>query len=406
MPSLSITNDAGRPLIAFVGTLWSAESCGGPWTGITNADSPLAIETNAARRFYRAAGHGTNSFFSGQSVVALSLTGPLQAFFEKAYAGLPDGIFPPLREKPWFDATLRIPGHTVPVSLRVRGNSSLQECPFPKLKFKVSREPREGTPFADARELKIGTHCAEGGTGPIGRLREQTATFREALAYETMDLLDFLSPRVRRARVTYRDTTPATNSSSVVGWEINRQALIFEDSELIATRLGGRVLADAELPALHATDFDLQLAVDLQFLHALLGNWDYSLGWDSRGVWNTEVIELTTGTKTNLIPVAGDFDLASFVTGYVRRMAPHNYHPELGDVEREALYATEQIQGRVPPANFAAAIRRFLPKRPFLETHIASATLDDTGRANALRHILAFYAALDTATSHTGIEAR
>ena len=34
---------------------------------------------------------------------------------------------------------------------------------------------------------------------------------------------------------------------------------------------------------------------DLEFLHAFLGNWDYSLALEGRGLWNTEVVELGTG---------------------------------------------------------------------------------------------------------------
>lgn len=92
----------------------------------------------------------------------------MQAHFDLALAGIPDGIFPPRREKPYFVGKVWYSGHEVPVQLRVRGNSSLQECPFPKLKFKVARVDRVGTRFADAREVKLGTHCADGGRGTVG----------------------------------------------------------------------------------------------------------------------------------------------------------------------------------------------------------------------------------------------
>ena len=65
-------------------------------------------------------------------------------------------------------------------------------------------------------------------------------------------------------------------------------------------------------------DFDAQLITDLQFFHTLLGNWDYKLATNGVGLWNTDVIELGDG---DLVAVAGDFDLASWVTGVVRVMA-------------------------------------------------------------------------------------
>jgi len=395
-PSTEIFSEDGKTKIAFTGILRSAETVLGPWQEITNADSPYVVDMAGAHRFYSAGSYGTNSIFSSRSVVALNLTGPLQIHFDMAYAGLPDGMIPPVREKPFFDGTLTMPGWVLPVSVRVRGNSSLQECPFPKLKFKVAKEYRLGTPFADARELKIGTHCAEGGRGTIGRLRDQTAAFREVLAYEVLSLMEFVAPRVRRGLVEYHDTTPATNSTSPVGWQIAREAVILEDIELVAERLGGRALSDLERTKLVASDFDTQLSADLQFFNALIGNWDYTLGWDSRGVWNTEVLEVTEGTKTRFIPVAGDFDLASWVTGLARRSAPRDYHPELGDVERETRYKLEEIQKRVSTEAFAAARQRFADQRTAITLQIASTRIDEEGRTNALRHVSAFYDALET----------
>jgi hypothetical protein len=225
-------------------------------------------------------------------------------------------------------------------------------------------------------------------------LRDQTATFREVLAYEVLELMGFIAPRVRRARVEYRDTTPPTQSAETVGWQLTRDALILEDIEVVAERLGGRALAETEIAEVDTGAFDGQLVADLQLFHALIGNWDYSLGWDSRGAWNTEVLELAEGTEKRLIPVAGDFDLASWVTGMARRLAPHDYHPELGEIERETRYEIEQIQQRVGPAIFIAARQRFADQRAILESQIVHATVDEEGRANALRHVQAFYDAL------------
>jgi hypothetical protein len=280
----------------------------------------------------------------------------------------------------------------LPVSLRVRGNSSLQECPFPKLKFKVSREDRGGTPFFDAREVRIGTHCAEGGQGTVGRLRDERAAFREALVYETMELTGFISPRVRRARIEYHDTT--TNGTADVGWRVTRHALILDDVEVVAERLGGRALEDEEVDALKDAGFEEQLVTDLSLFHALIGNWDYELSRDGTKMWNTDVIELADG---RLVAVAGDFDLCSWVTGKVRLNAPHDYRPELPDVPRQAHYEVEQIQKRVTPASFLAGRNRFASQRPAIVSQIALAQIDEPGRSNAVAHVMAFFDAVTAA---------
>lgn len=388
-PWIKLNREGDRVILTFTGTLQSASATDGTWTDIPNAGSPFTQDATETQRFYRAAA-ATESIFSSRSVVAWIVTAPLQTHFNLAFAGSPDGIFPPRREKPYFDGKVKMGGTDLTVTMRVRGNSSLQECPFPKLKLKVSKEDRKGTPFFDAREIKIGTHCADGGHGNIGRLRDERATYREALAYETMALLDFTAPRVRRARIEFRDTSP-TNAPVEGGWQLTRNAVILDDVEVVAERLGGRALDDAEIQALTDAGFTEQLITDLEFLHVLLGNWDYELSQTGEGLWNTEVVRLPDGT---FIPVAGDFDLASWVTEQVRSSAPRDYHPEWAELDREARYGLEQIQRRVKPETFNAARDRFTLKRTAMESLIQQAEVDEAGRTNALQHVTSFFDAI------------
>ncbi len=389
-PAITLTRANENVVIQFTGTLQSADALSGPWTDLAPAISPYTNAAAGSQRFYRTRQPASGGVFAGTSIVAWTLTGPLQRHFELAFAGLPDGFFPPKRVKPYFDGALKMGASELQVQLRVRGNSSLQECPFPKLKVKISPEQRAGTPFADAREIKIGTHCAEGGFGNIGRLRDERATFREALAYEAMTALGFAGPRVRRARIDFHDTSP-TNGVSEVGWALDRQAMILDDADVVAERLGGRALDDAEITALTRAGFSPQLITDLRCFHALLGNWDFALSEDGAGLGNTDVIELPNG---QLLPIAGDFDLSSWVTGLPRAVAPRDYHPEWPALERETRYALEQIQRAVPAPLLAAARDRFAAKRTALEALIGAAEIDEPGRANARDHVAAFFTAL------------
>jgi hypothetical protein len=392
-PQIEVEREGGQIKISFSDVLQSASEITGPWSALTNATSPLLIDpVIAGRSFFRSFSTNVPSVFSSRTVVAWTLTGPLQTHFELAFAGVPDGIFPPRREKPYFEGTLKMGEFELPVSLRVRGNSSLQECPFPKLKVKVSREDRAGTPFHDAREIRVGSHCAEGGQGPVGRLRDERATYREALAYEVMELLGFTAPRVRRARIEYHDTSGQTEGEP--GWELTRNAVVLDDIEVVGERLGGRALSDEELEVLADADFEEQLLTELQLFHALLGNWDYALSRTGQGLWNTDVIELADGA---FLPVAGDFDLASWVTGEVRLNAPHDYRPDLPDLERQAHFETQRIWGIAGPDLFTASQERFLQHRTAVEEHVLSAVLDEPGRTNALQHLTAFYEALGEA---------
>lgn len=386
--AIAIERRSDGATLIFDGTLQSANSSTGPWLDLPEAVSPFTIDLAAGQKFFRSRAPSVESIFSSRSIAELTVSGPLQRHFDLALAGLPDGIFPPVREKPYFEATVAFEGSVLPARLRVRGNSSLQECPFPKLKFKIRPEDRAGTPFFDAREVKIATHCADGGEGNVGRLRDERAAFREALAYETMELLGFISPRVRRAQSTYQDTSPLVPNGSEEGWEVTRNSLLLDDIEVVAERMQGRALEDEEIAALENADFDEQLMAELELLHALLGNWDYALSVDGQGLWNTDVIELP---DKKLVPVAGDFDLASFVTGQVRRSAPHDYHPELPDLDREALYRVDEARKKAGFDQFRAAMARFEAHRVDLEALINAAEVDEVGRINAFRHVEAFF---------------
>ena len=389
-PTLEIGRVGDSLRLQFTGTLQSAPALEGPWTDLPAAASPLTLEASGNRQFFRSFDNHVPGIFSSSSIIAWTLTAPFQTNFGLAFAGVPDGFIPPRREKPYFPGVLTLESNSIPVTLRVRGNSSLQECPFPKLKFKVSKENRAGTPFAEAREIKIGTHCAEGGRGTIGRLRDERATYREALAYEIMDHLGFVTPRVRRAEIEFRDTSP-TNEFQNVGWQLTRKAMILEDIEVVAERLGGVALSDEELTNLRDAQFGSQLITDLQFLHILLGNWDYKLSVDGQGLWNTDVLKLANGTY---LPVAGDFDLSSWVTELVKGTTPPDYHPDLPDLDRRARYELGQLRESVGRQVFQNAKDRFLTARGGIESLVTEAEIDDAGRTNAFRHILAFFEAL------------
>jgi hypothetical protein len=127
-----MVRDGGRVKITFTGTLETAHSPAGPWVAVTNAISPWTTETTGRAGFYRTRETAGESIFSSSAIVELAISGRLQQHFDVAFAGVPDGIFPPVREKPYFDGSLELGELRLPVSLRVRGNSSLQECPFPR----------------------------------------------------------------------------------------------------------------------------------------------------------------------------------------------------------------------------------------------------------------------------------
>ena len=89
------------------------------------------------------------------------------------------------------------------------------------------------------------------------------------------------------------------------------------------------------------------------------------------------------------------FNLASWVTGLVRFMGPQDYHPELPDADRQARFELEQIKQRVSGASFTAARDRFVAQRSAIQSQVNGGLIDDPGRTNRLRHVTAFYDAVN-----------
>ncbi len=131
--------------------------------------------------------------------------------------------------------------------------------------------------------------------------------------------------------------------------------------------------------------------LELQLLHALLGNWDYGLSVEGRGLWNTDVIQLDDGTYR---AVPGDYDLASWVTERVSLNAPWDYFPELPDLERQMKFQVSELRGTVGEEMWRAAVQRFQQKKSALEERVRTVVVDEEGRTNMQRHLIAFFGEL------------
>src|SRR5262245_48807428 len=113
--------------------------------------APTADEDGGGGKADRA----SSTLFSDGGPDKLVVQGPLQTAFDAARAGEPDGIFPQPRVTDPFMGKIGYADVLLDAELEVRGNSSLAECPFPKLKAKADKVQAAGTPFDGARKLKI-----------------------------------------------------------------------------------------------------------------------------------------------------------------------------------------------------------------------------------------------------------
>ena len=357
--------------------------------------------------------------FADKAPIALRLEGSFAAAFGAAHAGEPNGPLPGIPRRTFDEfpgkLTYTAPGgvaKTFDVVMKVRGNSSVTECPFPKLSLKMTPESKaaaKGTMFARHSKLKIGTHCADeaddsGGT--VGRLRNEKSPLRETLAYQALSAVVPMELSARAARITYIDPTAGTTTE--------RNAMVLENTETLAKRSGAPdkvcrdvdgeqecdpVLTDSELNTADPREgMDRVRIAQLELFHAAIGNWDWRIelgatvpGGGSR-LWNTDVILVNEPGQTDVVrvPVAQDFDLASATVGRLRGAEKDLTPARLAAQAKESLAAMKSFT----PAELASAKAAFLEKKDAMYAATEGASVDEPGRQIMRAHLDAFFAEL------------
>lgn len=363
---------------------------------------------------------GANDVFADRSVLPLTIEAPFEDLFAAAHAGEPNGPLPGVPRRTFDEAPGKITFHlasgaerTLDVTVKVRGNSSLVECPFPKLTVKLTdaaKDQAKDTPFAKNTKFKVGTHCADAGDGDrgtVGRLRNEKSPLREQLVLAQLEQLLPITLASRPARVVYVDAkTHATTE---------RSGFVVEHEEKLARRSGAPkehcrtvdgaedcdpLLTDSEIAALDPRQgMDRDRIAALTLFHAAVGNWDWHLDVGpveahAERVWNHDVLLLPKDpTKPDgdltMVPVAHDFDLASAVTGRVGVNAPTP--ASLAAQAKEYLKRTAGLT----PEEVARAKDLFHAKKSALYAAVDASSADDAGRALSKAHLDAFFAAIE-----------
>jgi hypothetical protein len=329
------------------------------------------------------------SLLDGTTLVELKLEAPLQQLFERGSD----------------DDTISVPGtvsfkdpktgedvvlHDVAVSVRGHTSRRETECTFPKLKLKLK----------GAGSLKIGTHCGESPDGTLtekyGRLANEKAPLREALAYRMLASAAVPSLRARPARVTYVDTGNG-------GQPLQRNALLVEDDDDAMKRTGGTAELTMDTFGNVASRHAGQDAGLIAFGEALIGNYDWCLKFspddiyrcnDPKPLWN--VLAFDRAGTTALI--MKDFDLAGVVVGrhpWFDTVWNRAFVPSKSPVEIEVLSQVQRTRSLFPRETLDGLRRHFLERRDAVLAAIQEAPVDADGRRIARSYADAFFTAID-----------
>jgi hypothetical protein len=222
--------------------------------------------------------------FESTEVLEAELAGPLTTLIEN------------MEDREELPFTITAGGVSVPVAVRVRGNSRLRVCSFPPLRLDFEAKDASASVFAGQDKLKLVTHCSD-------RRRDAGNVYDEYLAYLLYNLVSDYGYRVRLVSIRYAD------SAGTAGGAGAQQAFLIESDKEFAARHGATTQA---LPGVVLSKMDEEQAARTFVFEYLIGNTDWSLvtaDTEEECCHNIDLFELKG--RTLLVPY--DFDLAGLV---------------------------------------------------------------------------------------------
>ncbi len=216
--------------------------------------------------------------------------------------------------------TLKFGSKTLAVHVEIRGNTSAQDCAFPKYKIEFDdKEAIKGTPFQGNKKFRVNSHCGAGGiedrAGQFQRIQNQISPIREELAYRIVRAAGIPTYRTRLTKIAYSDSSP-TNAIA----DMDQYGLAIESGDAAAKRFAQSGLIDretgvylkdpsgrAERGGAEPSKMRPEAVASVFLAETLIGNFDY-IFTDSGQFWNIDVFGVAH--QATQLPIPQDFDLA------------------------------------------------------------------------------------------------
>ncbi|HMQ49387.1 MAG TPA: hypothetical protein PKA00_18060 [Saprospiraceae bacterium] len=254
------------------------------------------------------------------------------------------------------------------IKLKSRGKFRRRVCEFPPLTLNFPKKRlKEAGLAADFDKLKLVTHCLD------DKIMGNDNVLKEYLVYQLYQQLAAESYRVQLARVTYVD------SAKQLG-KIKRYAFLIEDTDEMATRIGGEECEDCR-GALRDS-LDSVIAMRTAVFQYMIGNAD----WDMAMLRNLKIVR--TPNKPSWIPVPYDFDFSGLVaTSYA---VPSRDHGLLSIKERVYLGPASS------ESQLVETLRHFIRNKPAMYNTIDQfKLLDRASKDNMIAYLDTFFAEAD-----------
>lgn len=266
--------------------------------------------------------------YGPSSALSVKITAPLTTLFTRRANGQADppkppkdGEAPPAWQEPEFSEpgklTIAVEGGEKVLDMRVyiRGESSQNDCPFPKLKIDFDdKEQLKKTPFKGHGKFRLNTHCGPGDASArsgMGRVMNGVGPVREELTYKIIRAMGIPTYATRVLAIKYEDTAANNAVTETFGMAMEsgddaeqrfkamQPALIPEGYEYLDPAVAGRGRATPENLA--------QVTV----AEAFSGNKDWG------GTHNVD--SFGANPPTEIFQIAQDFDLGAIVLADIAR---------------------------------------------------------------------------------------
>lgn len=187
---------------------------------------------------------------------------------------------------------------SVPGQIRTRGLWRLKNCDFPPLRLNFRNEDTKGTVLKGIDKPKLVNYCRD---------NDQFENYitQELQLYRIYSLLTPASHRARLLRMTYVDSASGKTHA-------RRVAILLEEPEALAARLGGPLVEQTGATADHLDGYHDALA---GLFHYFIGNTD----WSTWGLHNMELVGEEDG---DFIPVPYDFDFSGVINASYATVDP------------------------------------------------------------------------------------
>ncbi len=189
---------------------------------------------------------------------------------------------------------------SLPAQIRVRGIWRLQNCQFPPLRLRIAKQVADPTVFDRQRRPKLVTHCRNND-------EYEQYLLHEYAIYRMHGIVTPVALQSRLARITYVDSASGKPSTT-------RAAILLEDEDNLAERLGGRVF---EIKGVPQGQLETYETVVLGLFQYMIGNTD----WSVPGLHNIQLIQTDTATLPRHLAMAYDWDFTGLIRA--RYAVPH-----------------------------------------------------------------------------------